>query len=154
MLFLPNREPFATGVMDYAFRPTDSGENNLRIILRISVENIPALAVLDTGGPYLIIAPDVANRLGFDPEASLKKTEIKIRGVAYTGNLHRVDITLTASEGEGIQFQATAFVPNTDQEEKWGNLPTFLGIENCLERIRFALDPNPDAPKFYFGTLP
>jgi hypothetical protein len=154
MLFLPDREPFATGVMDYEFRPTATGENNLRIILRITVENIPALAVLDTGGPYLIIAPSVADRLGFDPEASLGIDNITIRGVQYSGNLHRVDITLTASEGAGINFQATAFVPGEDQEEKWGNLPTFLGIEKCLERIRFALDPAPDKQKFYFGASP
>jgi hypothetical protein len=154
MLLLPDGVPFATGVMDYEFRPTDTGENNLRIILRITVEDIPALAVLDTGGPYLIIAPFVADRLGFDPEASLGIDSIKIRGVQYSGNLYREDIMLTAKEGASITFQATAFVPDANQEEKWGKLPTFLGIENCLERIRFALDPNPDAPKFYFGALP
>lgn len=154
MLFLRNGEPFATGVMDYEFHPFSPGDINQRIILRITVENIPALAVLDTGGPYLIIAPAVADRLGFDPDSSLGRTDITIRRDKYYGNLHRVDITLTATDGTSIAFQATAFIPDADQEEKWGNLPTFLGIESCLERIRFALDPNPDGPKFYFGALP
>ena len=130
MLFLPDGESFATGVMDYEFHPTTIGENNLRIILRITVENIPALAVLDTGAPYLIIAPAVADRLGFDPDASIGRTDIAIRGDKYLGNLHRVDIILTATEGASIHFQATAFVPDADQGDKWGTLPTFLGIEN------------------------
>jgi hypothetical protein len=154
MLFLRNGEPFTTGVMDYEFRPVTPSDINQRIILRITVENIPALAVLDTGGPYLIIAPAVADRLGFDSDSSLKRTDINIRGEKFYGNLHRVDVKLTAVDGASTIFQATAFIPDADQEEKWGNLPTFLGIESCLERIRFALDPDPDEPKFYFGALP
>ena len=154
MLFLQNGEPFATGVMDYEFRPLTPIDNNKRIILRINVENVPALGVVDTGAPYLIIAPVVANRLGFDPTVSLERTDITIRGEKFSGNLYRADVELAASEGMSINFQATAFVPNADQEDKWGSLPTFLGIESCLERIRFALDPDPKAPKFYFGVLP
>jgi hypothetical protein len=154
MLFLRNGEPFATGVMDYEFQPINTGEINQRIILRISVEDIPTIAVLDTGGPYLIVAPVVADRLGFDPNSSLERTDITIRGDKFYGNLYRIDVKLTATDGASVTFQATAFVPEADQEEKWGKLPTFLGIESCLERIRFALDPNPEAPKFYFGALP
>jgi hypothetical protein len=154
MLFLRNGEPFATGVMDYEFHPIAPSDVNLRVILRITVENIPALAVLDTGGPYLIIAPAVADRLGFDSNSSLRNTSIKIQGVKFYGNLHRAYVTLTAKDGASITFQPTAFIPDADQEEKWGNLPTFLGIENCLDRVRFALDPDPDEPKFYFGALP
>lgn len=153
MLFFQNREPFATGVMDYEFRPVTPNDNNNRIILRVKVENVPALAVMDTGAAYLIIAPAVADRLGFDPTVSLERTVINIRGVNFSGNLYRVDVELAASEGMSTTFQATAFVPDADQEEKWGSLPTFLGIESCLERIRFALDPDPDGPKFYFGAL-
>lgn len=154
MLFLRNGEPFATGVMDYEYHPITPGEINQRIILRITVDDIPALAVLDTGGPYLIVAPAVADRLGFDPNSSLERTNITIRGDKYYGNLHRVDVKLSATEGTSTTFQSTAFVPDVDEEEKWGNLPTFLGIEKCLDRIRFALDPDPDEPKFYFGALP
>jgi len=154
MLFLQNGETFATGVMEYEYHPINPGGINQRIILRITVDDIPALAVLDTGGPYLIVAPAVADRLGFAPNSSLERTDITIRGDKYYGNLHRVDVKLTAKDGASITFQSTAFVPDASQEEKWGKLPTFLGIENCLDRIRFALDPDPDEPKFYFGALP
>jgi hypothetical protein len=152
MLFFQGGEPFAVGVMDYEFRPVIPGDINTRIILRINVESIPALAVMDTGAPYLIIAPAVADRLGFTPDHSLNRTDITIRGEKYSGNLYRVDVELTALEGLSTTFQATAFVPDPDQVDKWGNLPTFLGIESCLERIRFALDPL--TSRFYFGALP
>ncbi len=154
MLFLRNGEPFATGVMDYEFRPVTPSDVNRRIILRISVENIPTLAVLDTGAPYLIIAPVVGDRLDFDPNSSIGNHDISIRGDKYHGKLHRVDVQLAAADGTSITFQAPAFVLDAGQEEKWENLPTFLGIESCMERIRFALDPDPEEPKFYFGALP
>ena len=152
MLFFPNHEAFATGGMEYEYHPVAPGDNNFRLLLRINVENVPTLAVIDTGAPFLLIAPTVADRLGFDPGSALEHTNIGIRKQDYQGSLFRVDVELAAAEGESITFQATAFVPDPDQVEKWGNLPTFLGVQSCLERIRFAIDPSDY--KFYFGPLP
>lgn len=152
MLNFQNGESFASGVMDYEFSPIPPDNINNRIILRLKVEDVPALAVIDTGAPYLIIAPCIANRLGLDVDYSLELITIKIGGVKFSGNLFRVGVVLPASEGESQSFEATAFVPTPDQLEKWGNLPTFLGIGSCLDRIRFAIDPS--NTKFYFGTLP
>jgi hypothetical protein len=81
-----------------------------------------------------------------------EQTNISIRGVPYSGNLFRVEVLIPAAEGESQSFEATAFAPVPDQEERWGNLPTFLGIGNCLDRIRFAIDPL--NTKFHFGALP
>ena len=36
-----------------------------------------------------------------------------------------------------------------DAEERWGELPSFLGLMGCLERMRFAVDPLDNT--FYFG---
>ena len=152
MLYFQGNIPFATGVMDYEFRPIPPDKINTRILLCVIVEGVPAITVLDTGAPYYIIAPAIANQLGFDPYDSLEQTNITIRGIRFFGSLHRVDVELTALEGESTTFQATAFVPNPDREERWGDLPSFLGIESCLERIRFALDPS--ETRFYFGALP
>jgi hypothetical protein len=35
-------------------------------------------------------------------------------------------------------------------EEKWPGLPAVLGLEGCLERIRFALDTSDET--LYFGA--
>ncbi|OGO28152.1 MAG: hypothetical protein A2W33_03970 [Chloroflexi bacterium RBG_16_52_11] len=74
------------------------------------------------------------------------------RGDKFYGNLFRVDVLLPAFEGISQQFQATVFVPNPDEEAKWGDRPTFLGMQSCLERVRFAIDPSGN--RFYFGSLP
>jgi hypothetical protein len=154
MLRLQNGEPFATGVMDYEFRPVTPADNNQRIILRIDVGNIPVLAALDTGGPFFIVSPGTADQLEIDPSFILSRTTIKIRGCEYKGYLTRIDIRLPAKAGNSLIFQPTTFVVNADQQEKWGDLPNFIGIESCLERIRFAIDPKPDESLFYFGDIP
>jgi hypothetical protein len=109
---------------------------------------------MDTGAPFLIIEPAVADRLGLDPEHNSGDTTVKIRGDRFQGYLERVDIQLPALSGTSIKFEATAFILKPTDVEKWDDLPTFLGIESCLENIRFALDPTPGEFKFYFGYLP
>jgi len=152
MLYLPNGDIFATGVVDYEYRPIPPDLVNHRIILYIFINKFPTLAVIDTGAPYLIIAPTLAKRLDLDPQTSLEKTSLKIRGVSYPGSLYRISVMLTAAKGESQPFDATAFIVDADQEDKWERLPTFLGIEGCLDRIRFAVDPSKD--HFYFGAIP
>lgn len=64
--------------------------------------------------------------------------------------LQRLPITLPAVEGQGITIDATAFIPAPEVE--WNeDLPCILGMQGCLENLRFAVDPNDDT--FYFGTL-
>ncbi len=152
MLVFKNGEAFATGVLEYDFKAASVEDTNARILMRIEVDDIPAVAALDTGAPYLVLAPIIANRLSFDPAISLEPSSIRIRGIKFYGNLYRVEVLLPAFEGESHLFQATAFVPNLEEEVKWGSLPSFLGMQSCLERVRFAIDPGES--KFYFGALP
>ena len=153
MLTLENGEIFANGATIYEFRSvTPDEEQNKRIILPVSIDGLLSMAVIDTGAPYLIIDPVTTERLGLVDEVALERTEIRIRGVKYSGKLFRLDVQLNAVEGENLGFQATAFVPDPGQEDKWGELPSFLGIEHCLERVRFAIDPG--QYKFHFGALP
>ncbi len=152
MLHFSNGEVFASGVMEYEYRPIPPDNVNNRILLQIHVEKVPALVAVDTGAPYLILAPDLANRLSIDRNYYPDDTAVYIRGVKFQGSLHRIRVCLPAAEGVEHTFDATAFIPYPDEEEKWGDLPSFLGIEYCLERIRFALDPVDN--KFYFGQIP
>src|SRR3990172_7527943 len=134
MLSFQNGELFASGVMEYEFRGATDKDINARIFLRIEIDGIPSIAAVDTGAPYLILAPVIANRLSFDLTTSLDNVSINNRGDKFYGNLFRVDVLLPAFEGISQQFQATVFVPNPDEEAKWGDRPTFLGMQSCLDR--------------------
>ncbi len=138
------------GANDKLRIPPDNTNN--RIILEIKIEEIPTIAVIDTGAPYLILAPSVSSRLAMENTSSLERTAIEIRGLSFTGNLFRVLVLLPARDGNSHSFEATAFIPDENQEEKWGKLPTYLGVASCLDRIRFAIDPG--LMEFHFGTIP
>jgi hypothetical protein len=66
-----------------------------------------------------------------------------------SGDLYRLPLRLIASEGNAIEIQATAIVPDLNQDH-WRDAPTFLGFRDCLDRLRFAIDPSEE--KFYFGA--
>jgi hypothetical protein len=151
MLQFQSGEPFATGAMEYQFRPIPPDRVNDRILLNIKLNRIPALAAVDTGAPYVIIAPHIASRIGFDPAYSLEKTKVNIRGIDFHGFLDKVNVELPASleMGYGCSFEVTAFYLALEEKDKWGNLPNFLGIKHCLEKICFALDPSTET--FYFS---
>jgi len=141
---------FASGVLSYAYRPINSEETTNRIIIPIVIgANIKIEAVLDTGAPYVILNPDLAPAAGFTSASVLSTETMNIRGVKLSGKIARLGFTLRADEGEDIDVEATAFVP--DRSDQWNNFPSFLGQAGFLERICFALDPNEN--KFYFGTL-
>jgi hypothetical protein len=50
-----------------------------------------------------------------------------------------------------MDVDATVFILGPESEESWGDLPSFIGLNGCLERMRFAVDPTSDS--FYFGPL-
>lgn len=151
MLHFNNGDVFAAGVTEFQFEPLSPDDPNKRIILRVEVENISSLVVIDTGAPYLIAGVDLADRLGVDNDNSLADIKIIIRGIRFEGSLTRLSIKFPASDGEAQVFEATAFIPNRDEDSKWPDRPTFLGFENCLERVRFAIDTS--QTQFYFGAM-
>jgi hypothetical protein len=106
--------------------------------------------VIDTGGAYLILGPEIAKDLGLGPNAMVHRDQLMIRGVACIGTVHRVPITLPASAGDPLAFEATAFVPELEHGETWP-LPSYLGWQGCLDRIRFAVDPADEV--VYFGAV-
>lgn len=107
-----------------------------------------ASAVVDTGGAYLILRPDVAARAGLT--VPIHREKIVIRGFTYSGGVHRVAVAIPAEAGDSLHFEATAFVPELEDGEHWP-LPSYLGWQGCLERIRLALDPGRE--RAYFGAL-
>jgi hypothetical protein len=150
MLLFGDGQSFATGKMTYEYRPTSQHTASNRLYLRVEINSLPLLAIVDTGTPYVIVQPKYARLLQLDPTEALEEIKLKIRGTIFKGQIHRVPVDLPASEGESMSLEATVFVPETD-EESWGDIPSFLGMVGFLERIRFAIDPDEDS--FYFGTL-
>ncbi len=148
---------FATGAMQYEYRPATLGETTNRIILAISVEEkVQTTAVFDTGAPYVVLPPTIAQQAGYTEEQGLDEGTLLIRGKWVKGSIGRLNITLQATQGNNLDIDSTVFVPKYKQdwgdfEMYWSDFPAFLGLSGFLERIRFAIDPNTDT--FYFGSL-
>ena len=150
MLFFTDRNPFSTGKTSCEIRPIPGIRQDAnRILIPVSIEGIFVRAVIDTGGVYLIIEPNIAGDLGLDPQDAINSDNITIRGRRYEGHLHRVNMRVQAEVGEDLIQEVTAFIPDATAEE-WGDLPTFLGLTYCLEFLRFAVDPNEN--QFYFAS--
>ena len=150
MLTFANGEPFAYGACSYDYRPIAENNASMRIFVPVRVEDIQVEALIDTGGVYFICTPEVADLLELHPDASLGTDRLLIRGVSVPGHLHRVTLQFIAEEGESSDIEITAFVPEQDAHRIW-DIPAFLGMQGCLERIRFAIDPGQE--QFYFGPI-
>src|SRR5215831_11500144 len=127
-------EPFASGAVAYSF----SGIGiSTRLTIEIEVDGWRTEAILDTGAPFLICSPELAETLGFETEdALIRNQEILIRGALITGGLHRLSLTILASEGNSLSLEVTAFVP--DPSKNFGAThPAFVGYAGCLEWTRF-----------------
>ena len=122
-----------------------------RIVLRVAFEGELTVAVLDTGAPYVVCAPELAHRVGITSGPSFGRMRLQIRGFSVEGHLYRLALTFPADLGNSLTIDATAFVPDMEWIEIWGDLPSFIGLNGCLERMRFAVDPTSDS--FYFGPL-
>ena len=118
-------------------------------MIQIAIEGVATRAVVDTGGVYLIDDPSIANELGLDPQAAIGTDIVSIRRENFKGRLHRIVLHLPSDEGESLDQEVTAFIPDANPEQ-WGELPTYLGLTGCLEFLRFALDPL--TMQFYFAS--
>lgn len=138
---------FATGEARFTSRPALAVDRLTRILLQVQIGAVSADAVLDTGGAYLVLDPAVATDVAMGP--AIHRDRLFIRGFTIPGSVHRVPVTIPAEAGEALTFEATAFVPELGPGEHWP-LPSYLGWQGCLDRIRLALDPGEE--RIYFGA--
>jgi hypothetical protein len=143
-LQLPSGEPFATGECRCRLGEARPGERLTRLLIPIRLGDITTDAVLDTGGAYLILHPELAAEIGLSSDDGLSVERLSIRGNSHEGVLHRYPVTLPATTGDALTFDATVFVPS-----EW-DLPTYMGWHGCLERLRIAVDPA--AETLFFGA--
>ena len=138
---------FATGEARFTSQPAHAVDRLARIYLHVEIGAVHAEAVVDTGGAYLVLDPAMAVRAEIGPP--VHSDRIAIRGFVFTGTVHRIPVTIPADAGEPLTFEATVFVPELGPEEPWP-LPSYLGWQGCLDRIRFAIDPRDE--RVYFGA--
>jgi len=141
--------PFATGVTPYIVGGPGEREAG-RLLVAVSIEGLRTTAAVDTGGLYFVCHPELAE--GLEPYLTdpLLMGKLEIRGTEYDGNLYRLTVELHAEEGEGLLVDATVFLPKLRSNQEW-NLPSFMGFQGMLDRIRFAVDP--EQTLFSFGPL-
>jgi len=137
LLLFDNGEYFATGAIPFAYCPATESETTNRILIRVEIQGIPTIAVVDTGAPYVICAPKIAADAGVSPASALERKTMLIRGMRLEGFVVRLNIRLKAEYGQDLDVDSTIFIPEV--EEYWGDFPSFIGLTGFSERIRFAI---------------
>ena len=142
---------FATG-MTYYQDLYPGQEQSARVVLPVIVEGSLAVhAVVDTGAPWCVIDPAIVRQIGAGIRADYEPDRwLMVRGTWYMGKLLRLGISLEAERGNGLEIDATVFVPTLPPGDTWPH-PNFIGLDGFLNRIRFAVDPRENA--FYFGPI-
>jgi Aspartyl protease len=153
MLFQADRiTPFSSGSVACRYGSISQASSDIRIIVPVDFGGIRTEAVIDTGAPYAIVHPEIAQSIGLLPHTSEQGQTINIRGLKFKGHLYRIVMILIADNGFNLKQEVLAFAPDPE-ESGWGDLPSFLGIQCCLEFIRFAFDlTNQENTTFYFGS--
>src|SRR5690242_16118132 len=136
MLRFPDGTALASGSAPYYL-----SEESPRLQIEIEIDGQKFLAAVDTAAPYFICNLPVAESLGITAAEHVGAVTLSTRKGRTTGRLYRTVVVLVAAEGRSVEMEVTTFVPD---DESWDDEPLFLGLFNCLDRIRFAVDPFAD----------
>jgi len=146
LLYFTDGTPFAIGKVQFGYRPASRTDAESRIHIPIRLGDNQTSAVLDTASPFVVLPPGIAKHSRFEEHCG--QIKLLIRGDSPSGNLYRMPVTFLADEGDNLTVSATVFVPILSDDELW-DLPAFIGLSGCLERMRFAVDVLSET--FYFG---
>jgi hypothetical protein len=141
---------FADGEGPCFIRPAFAGDRLTRLLVHVEIADQQTTAVIDTGGGFLLLDPGLAAEIGLDRSHALARDRVYLRGLSREGSIYRLPVTLLATEGESLTFEATVFVPELGDDEPWP-LPSYLGWQGCLDRVRLAVDPADEV--VYFGAV-
>lgn len=140
-------ESFATGVSAYLDAHPEIRDPLPRVYVEIYLEgmNESFMALLDTGGHYCILQPDIVKKLQGGLIDRLTSAELHTARGKIHGDLYSHRVTLLAQRGDSLEIEAAVFV-----SPDWQG-PNLIGYVGVLDRIRFAVDPGGN--RFYFGPL-
>lgn len=146
----PHLPGFATGQVKFMDRYRD--DLNTRIVIPVTVAQTNRItAIVDTGAPFCILDPEEAD--SFELPSPIRDFTLHVRRTSYTGKLYPLSLTfIPPSQEDGISetLEATFFIPILQPGERWMH-PNFIGLDGCLLRMRFAVDPEENF--FYYGVL-
>ena len=140
--------PFYSGAATYHDAFPDGRETKPRIYVELrplGVDN-SFLALLDTGGHYCILSPDVRESVEDRLTDFLGQEKLRTAHGLLRGELFILPIQLLADEGEHLDLEVVAFAA-----PDWHG-SSFMGYTGVLDRLRFAIDPHTN--RFYFAALP
>ncbi len=120
-------------------------EPRIYIPVELDDSGIEFLALVDTGAPWCILEPQLAEPLLDRFEELPRSVAISTRLGRFTGSLYRASLTLVPDQGSELTIDTTVFLA---PDWPGGN---FIGYLGFLDRIRFAVDPKLN--RFYFGPL-
>ncbi len=152
MLLFSDSRLFAQGVCRCAIKPVEGSGITNRLVIPVLIEGrLQIDAVIDTGGAYLVCNSEVAEFLRPSARLSIGQVTLSIRGTSVQGTLQRIRLEFLADKGEGLEIEATAFIPHPNSNILL-DMPVMLGLHGCMERLRFAIDPGENS-MFYFGAM-
>jgi predicted aspartyl protease len=136
---------FAIGVASYSDHRPGRQEPLPRIYVPFRLDGVNTwhLALLDTGGHYCILSPELAEAMSDRLVHRLGPSELWTAQGRVQGALYRHRIELIAEEGVNLGVDATVLV-----SPAWRG-STIIGYTGVLDRMRFAVDPQRN--RFYFG---
>jgi hypothetical protein len=137
-LLTPTRDPFTTGAAEYYDSPfpgTIPAEPRIYVRIELADLGFETLAMVDTGAPWCILEPGLANLVRENFEELPDAVTLSTRLGRYSGCLYWGIVKLLADEGEALEVQTTVFL---SPEWNGGN---FVGYLGCLDRVRFAFAP-------------
>lgn len=142
-----NGENFSSGRATFHDSPPANPDRSARVYVKVAVDGMeePFLALLDTGAEWSVLDPEIAGESGL-AEVDGQEITMEHRHGRTAGKLVRARLTMLADEGDGLDVEATVFVP----VEHWPTGRNFIGYLGFLERIRVALDPQ--SRDLYFGA--
>lgn len=128
--------PWATGFAKYWIDRT-AGQHALPVAVLCRIGRIEAedYALLDTGAAWSVIGGDLVELISHQLTEPGAAVTMSTRLGPIHGELHRLPITLIASEGDDLEVDATVVVSS-----EWTG-PVVLGYRGFLERLRLGLDP-------------
>ncbi len=125
---------------------TRHGPNRLLLAVTCQIAELPVNipAMLDTAAEWCVLPQELVAALGVHAQPEDSWVRLDSRLGRFDGFLARIPITLLADEGPDLTVNATCLIcPD------WPG-PMVLGWKGCLERFRFALEPEDET--FYFAS--
>lgn len=152
MLSYSNGGDFSVGSAPYAYLPVTERDQHNRITIEVEVGGFPTRAMIDTGGVFLICSGEMSRQINLHWGQGQATRPLLWRNLRLDGELNRVTVAIPAMVGNSVNIDATVFIPDERSLEDWPiEYPCVLGMDRCLDRLRFAIEPGPDT--FYFSVV-